>query len=56
MCNVQDLITQRLQCAEAVIGFADFQGLKEIDHGMCNPEILGRGHLFDAMRMEVRIQ
>jgi len=56
MRNVQDLIMQRLQSTDAVISFANFQGLKEIDHGMSNSEILRRGHFFDPMRMKVRIQ
>jgi len=54
--DVQDLIVEGAQSAQAVGGLADFQGVEQIDHRMGDAESLGGRHFLDAVRIQVGVE
>ena len=54
--DVQDLIVKGAQSAQSVGGFADFQGVEQIDHRIGDAESLGGRHFLDAVRIQVGVE
>ena len=54
--DVHHLVVEGPEGAQAVVGFADLQGMEEVGHGVGDAEPLGGGHLLDAVGVQVRVE